>query len=62
MVGAARPEAAQSELNRQITELRIVSDTLERERNFYYLKLRDLEVMVLERLEKVCTFSSTFFQ
>jgi RP/EB family microtubule-associated protein len=42
-----------TELNRQVTDLRLAADTLERERNFYYLKLRDLEVVVLERMEKV---------
>ncbi|KAI8610051.1 calponin homology domain-containing protein, partial [Chytriomyces sp. MP71] len=39
------------ELQKQVNDLRIAADTLERERNFYYLKLRDLEVLVLEKME-----------
>ncbi|KAJ3159336.1 hypothetical protein HK101_001101 [Irineochytrium annulatum] len=39
-------------LNRKVADLRVVSDTLERERNFYYLKLRDLEVATFEQHEK----------
>ncbi|KAJ3388237.1 hypothetical protein HDU84_000158 [Entophlyctis sp. JEL0112] len=39
------------ELTRQVNELKSVADTLERERNFYYLKLRDLEVLVFDKLE-----------
>ncbi|KAJ3226740.1 hypothetical protein HDU81_007119 [Chytriomyces hyalinus] len=40
------------DLQRQVNELRAAADTLERERNFYYLKLRDLEAHVLEKMEK----------
>ncbi|KAJ3118877.1 hypothetical protein HK100_000527 [Physocladia obscura] len=40
-----------SELKNQVADLKVAADTLERERNFYYLKLRDLEVLVLEKLE-----------
>ncbi|KAJ3353305.1 hypothetical protein HDU83_006985 [Entophlyctis luteolus] len=40
------------ELTRQVNELKSVADTLERERNFYYLKLRDLEVLVFDKLER----------
>ncbi|KAJ3249640.1 hypothetical protein HDU77_007651 [Chytriomyces hyalinus] len=38
-------------IQRQVAELQAAADTLERERNFYYLKLRDLEVLVLEKME-----------
>ncbi|KAJ3064326.1 hypothetical protein HDU98_012255 [Podochytrium sp. JEL0797] len=38
-------------LDQQVGDLKIAADTLERERNFYYLKLRDLEVLVLEKLD-----------
>lgn len=40
------------EMAKQIMDLRCVGDTLERERNFYYLKLRDIEVIVLERFQQ----------
>ncbi|KAI9365960.1 calponin homology domain-containing protein, partial [Zopfochytrium polystomum] len=40
------------ELTKQIMDLKTIGDTLERERNFYYLKLRDIEVLILARLDK----------
>ncbi|KAJ1560990.1 hypothetical protein HK405_005261 [Cladochytrium tenue] len=49
---AAEQERKVKELTKQAADLRCVSDTLERERNFYYLKLRDIEVLVLKRLEE----------
>ncbi|KAJ3290342.1 hypothetical protein HDU79_003366 [Rhizoclosmatium sp. JEL0117] len=39
------------DLSRQVHDLKTAANVLERERNFYYLKLRDLEVLVLEKLE-----------
>ncbi|KAJ3317946.1 hypothetical protein HDU76_001002 [Blyttiomyces sp. JEL0837] len=48
----AEHEKVIADLTKQVTDLRCASDTLERERNFYYLKLRDLEVLVLERMER----------
>ncbi|KAJ3225958.1 hypothetical protein HDU81_007566 [Chytriomyces hyalinus] len=40
-----------NDVQRQVADLQAAADTLERERNFYYLKLRDLEVLVLEKME-----------
>ncbi|KAI8843159.1 RP/EB family microtubule-associated protein [Chytriomyces cf. hyalinus JEL632] len=52
-----------SDLQRQVNELRAAADTLERERNFYYLKLRDLEAHVLEKMEvRISSFSWTSTQ
>ncbi|KAJ3217679.1 hypothetical protein HDU67_007502 [Dinochytrium kinnereticum] len=48
----AEHESILSDANKKLTDLQLIADTLERERNFYYLKLRDLEVVVLERYQK----------
>jgi RP/EB family microtubule-associated protein len=39
------------DLTRQMTEMRITVDGLEKERDFYFQKLRDIEVLVQERLD-----------
>ncbi|KAJ3106598.1 hypothetical protein HDU97_005963 [Phlyctochytrium planicorne] len=51
-ISKSEHEAIVTGLNKKLSDLQIVSDTLERERNFYYLKLRDLEVVILERFQK----------
>ncbi|KAJ3407983.1 hypothetical protein HDV05_005215 [Chytridiales sp. JEL 0842] len=48
----AESEKVINDLKTEIKDLRIAADTLERERNFYYLKLRDLEILVLDKMEK----------
>ncbi|KAJ3025864.1 UNVERIFIED_CONTAM: hypothetical protein HDU68_006566 [Siphonaria sp. JEL0065] len=48
---AQQQERCINDLTRQVNDLKIAANTLERERNFYYLKLRDLEVLVLDKLE-----------
>ncbi|KAI9328739.1 calponin homology domain-containing protein [Obelidium mucronatum] len=48
---AQQQERYINDLTRQVNDLKIAANTLERERNFYYLKLRDLEVLVLDKLE-----------
>ncbi|KAI8841801.1 hypothetical protein BJ741DRAFT_529307 [Chytriomyces cf. hyalinus JEL632] len=48
---STRPNSSKNDIQRQVAELQAEADTLERERNFYYLKLRDLEVLVLEKME-----------
>ncbi|KAJ3403113.1 hypothetical protein HDU80_004462 [Chytriomyces hyalinus] len=52
MLSNVEQDRKMSDLQRQVNELRAAADTLERERNFYYLKLRDLEAHVLEKMEK----------
>ncbi|KAI8076060.1 putative EB1-like protein [Thamnidium elegans] len=40
-----------SDLNGQITELKVTVDGLEKERDFYFGKLREIEILVQEQLE-----------
>ncbi|KAI8366354.1 EB1 domain-containing protein [Choanephora cucurbitarum] len=40
-----------SDLNKQITELKVTVDGLEKERDFYFGKLREIEIMVQEQLD-----------
>ncbi|OBZ81934.1 Microtubule-associated protein RP/EB family member 3 [Choanephora cucurbitarum] len=40
-----------SEMNKQITELKVTVDGLEKERDFYFGKLREIEIMVQEQLD-----------
>ena len=42
------------ELNRQVTQLQVTVDGLEKERDFYFGKLRDIEVAVQSRLGALC--------
>ncbi|KAI8843685.1 microtubule binding protein, partial [Chytridium lagenaria] len=66
--GLARPTSASVEvdivdgLTKKMADLQLVADTLERERNFYYLKLRDLEVVVLDRYQKSETTFTPFLR
>lgn len=38
-------------MSRQITELKMTVDGLEKERDFYFGKLREIEILVQEQLE-----------
>jgi RP/EB family microtubule-associated protein len=40
-----------SDLNKQITELKVTVDGLEKERDFYFGKLREIEILVQEQLD-----------
>lgn len=40
-----------NDLNSQITELKVTVDGLEKERDFYFGKLREIEILVQEQLE-----------
>jgi len=55
--GAARAPAVSNEMLNQLTteidEMKVSVDSLERERDFYFAKLRDVEVIVQERLAEV---------
>ncbi|KAI8976838.1 calponin homology domain-containing protein [Pilobolus umbonatus] len=42
---------AVSELNRQVNELKVTVDGLEKERDFYFAKLREIEILVQENLD-----------
>ena len=44
-------EEVLSNLNRQITELRTTIDGVEKERDFYFNKLRDVEILVQTQKE-----------
>jgi RP/EB family microtubule-associated protein len=39
------------DLNKQITELNVTVDGLEKERDFYFGKLREIEILAQERLD-----------
>jgi RP/EB family microtubule-associated protein len=41
-----------TDLDRQITQLQVTVDGLEKERDFYFGKLRDVEVLIQSRLGK----------
>ncbi|KAI9013997.1 calponin homology domain-containing protein [Phycomyces nitens] len=41
------------ELNKQIAELKMTVDGLEKERDFYFGKLRDIEIIVQEQMEAI---------
>ena len=43
--------AALNELNKQVTQLQVTVDGLERERDFYFAKLRDVEILVQNLME-----------
>lgn len=44
-------DPAVNELNRQINDLKVTVDGLEKERDFYFGKLREIEIMVQENLD-----------
>ena len=44
--GAAVNSAKVTELEGQIQELKLVNDTLDKERDFYFSKLRDIEMLL----------------
>ena len=46
--GGAAPVAQVEELNAQIVEKNLTIEALEKERNFYFEKLRDIEVLAQE--------------
>lgn len=48
---ADQSTAVIGDLNKQITELKVTVDGLEKERDFYFGKLREIEIMVQEQLD-----------
>lgn len=48
--GSANQEAINA-LTEQMSEMRVSVEALEKERDFYFGKLRDIEVIIAERLE-----------
>ena len=44
--GAGASSAKVTELEGQIQELKLVNDTLDKERDFYFSKLRDIEMLL----------------
>ncbi|KAI8149738.1 calponin homology domain-containing protein [Fennellomyces sp. T-0311] len=49
--GSDQSSAMIIELNKQISELKMTVDGLEKERDFYFGKLRDIEILVQEELD-----------
>ena len=44
------------DLNQKVVEMKLTIDGLERERDFYFAKLRDIEVLNITKIVSVLTF------
>src|SRR4051794_2093234 len=51
-ISDAKYTAKISELSKQVTELNIALESADREREFYFSKLRQIEVLIHERLNE----------
>lgn len=58
-VAPRKTDSAVAELNDQITQLQVTVDGLEKERDFYFSKLRDVEILVQTRADSEDKDSAT---